>query len=507
MTPDEIRTGLKEKVHLSDWQLLRRVLELIKGQSPDPHSPSPAAQNPEQLINSWSALAKRVKLNRRSFQISFDRITGLFRGVAGRDQPELIKTDWTLSRHGERVLRAAVIVLDRGLEGAIDFLVSGHTEPSGRLVVSAAEAVSTYLLPFLEPPPEPYRLLPWSPYMTSLAACDLLHERRADLVITWADEAEPPRGITKAVFQGERRVRVILHQSHPLAEKYAATADAEAEGLPVDALRGATFAVPNDTHLASSCHQLVNHLGGDVLTCNVGRFPQAITHVQLTGAFSLFPDWPWCLPALRRSNGIVALLPVGVPFQPVRLQAMWRTRDGEHKALSDLRGKILGTYKTLVGPPTWRMTAGVGAGTTAGESVSYAYFLSHPSDVLPSVGKWQKATVCWGPSDVTRVSGGWKPAEDKPESCRVTLSAASGGAASIEFGGEAGFRLSGLGVLSFTARRRADRASHHDVLAGRITLLAGGRLASGPVFVSPVQLNESDLRALRQLLDDSSFTS
>lgn len=341
---DELQETILEKLSLKDWQSLDRMfheLELAGKGNP---------------LKSFHDLAGRV--NREGdFHKVLPRIEEhLGKALLGQVTPLVNRDNWEVTPFGRQVREAAQEIWSGAADSALLRLAGGVPEPFHTITVAAAEAVTTYLLPDVmrrldEGDRRKVRLLPWLPFMTVRRATALLTTRRADLVVTWVKDDDParlPPVVCGERFGRGREVRVIAHSRHPLARRMLRHRD-QAGGqtvTPAD-LAGCLMAAPNKTQLRRVIGTLTAQLGGQLQTYNVGRFPQAISHVCATETISLFPDWPWVLDRLRRDLGVVGFS-LNLPEQPVVcLQALWRVGDDGRPELRRLVDTVRDTYARL----------------------------------------------------------------------------------------------------------------------------------------------------------------
>jgi DNA-binding transcriptional LysR family regulator len=498
------RAELAEWLTLDDWRMLRDALALVDSCNAPESGPTASKRKP---IRTWTDLAARLDRHRAAMPRRFKQIAAKLRSLAPDNNGAMIDEEtWSLTALGQRVRLAAASLLETGLEGSLDLLCNDQSTTSRPLVISAAEAVKTYLFPYVPSTGLPYELLPWTPYMTSRAAAELLLSRRADLVITWADRGEIPRTVEAEDFGPERGVRLLVHHTHPVAQRRLTSAESKkATTVPASELAGEVFAAPLDTHLATTAHSLIDTFDGNIRVSNVGRFPQAITHVQLTRAFTVFPDWPWCLRTLRKTSGLLPFPLEGVPAQKIMLRAMWRAGESSSSTLSAMRRAVVNAYVRLCESPSWKLLpiSDKTSNVLVQMSPSSLCYFHAPSAsrVAPAPG-WVSARVVWDEKGAGLRTGRWLVSEDRADMIRVTVSTAASGFL-IQMIGADGLSFAGSGILCYAAERRGERKEKPGIAVGTISFsAASGELVSTPCVLSQDHLQTEGLDGIRDELDE-----
>ena len=511
--PTTARLKLEQAFTLDDWSLLRDVLGLVHRSGADtaadtrrPTIRGRAATPAGLPLRTWSDIAKCVNRNRAAIPRRLSQLSPVLARLTPEGRGALlgkVKGVWALTALGKRALAAAESLLGHGLEAALDILCGTAPPADAPVMVSAAEAVGTYLLPYLSAALPRYDLLPWEPYMTISVATELLLSHRADLVIGWADGATPRGTIGAQDFGPPRGVCVLLHHQHPVAQRRLARDPTASAPLTAADLADGVFAAPLDTHLAATAASLINALGGGTRVRNVGRFPQAITHVRLTGAFSIFPDWPWCLRALRREAGVLAFPLAGEVGQRIRLRALWRAAAVPPAALTHLRQAVAATYDRLCADPLWRLTPLDGhppglPHRAVGESVVH-FRTPRRCAVSPAPG-WVDARVEWTARREGSFFGQWSVSEDQPIRVGVAVQPTPAGSL-VRMTGAVGEAFSAVGLLAHTATR-PDRPA---AAVGTLTFpAAGGELVTTACVLCDRRLEAEDLHSVQDALAEVS---
>jgi hypothetical protein len=506
MPAKRLRDELAEWLTLDDWRMFRDALGLVERCNSSVPGPKDEKQDP---IRTWAELGSRVERNGSAMRRRFDQISEKLRSLSPDNRGALIdKKTWLLTDLGQRMRLAAAALLDRGLAASLDILCNENRAEDRPPVISASEAVKTYLLPNVPLAGLVYELLPWTPYMTTRAAAELLLSRRADLVITWADRGDIPRMLEAQEFGPNRGVRLIVHQTHPVAQRRLNQPEEKASApVTVPELAGEVFAAPLDTHLASTAHNLIDASNGNIRVSNVGRFPQALTHVQLTRAFSIFPDWPWCLRPLRKTSGLLSFPITGIPAQTLTLRAIWRAGESSPSPLLTLRRAVANAYSQLCDAPRWKLSPLVQKVGTVRDGATFSLCYFHApfaSEVAPTAG-WVTAQIVWEHRGSEERTGRWLVSEDRPDAVLVRCHATERGVL-VQMTGSDGFPFVGAGLLSYTARKSDGRQPKWSPLVGTLSFrTTSGQVASSPCILALEQLQHQDVSGIQTELNEQTL--
>lgn len=485
---ETLREALLDKLSLRDWQLLDRMSEEIEkaGERGAP-------------IESLADLARRVNREEDFHRVlpRIEKRLGLM--LVGRTAPLVSREDWELTPLGGQVCEAAQGIWRAAAAPALDRLVGGVPEPFDTITLAAAEAVTTYLLPDVmrridEEHRRKLKLLPWLPFMTLRRATGLLTTRRADLVVTWVgggDSERLPPVVCAERFGREREVHVIAHARHPLARQMLRHQHQSGGRMvaPAD-LAGCVMAAPNKTQVRGVVETLTAVLGRRLQTYNVGRFPQALSHVCVTETVSLFPDWPWVLDRLRRDLGIVAF-PLDLPEPPaVGLQALWRVGDDGRPELRRLVDAVRDTYARLCRGIGWQEDRATPHPPESLPRHWYCYAVTPADAGEDGEPGWVEGELELTPTTPTTVTGQLHRSRFPVAPATVTGHVVGGGCLHLTFTVEDA--PAGRSALGFVGRRvRRGRASEWNAVC-LVGHLAYGT-ASGLPVASPLVLCTSPL--------------